>query len=121
MKWIAPSAAIAGILLASPVYAADDHVIRPTCWDENVNGEVHHHCEVQRPQRPQTAQVPGRAAQEPPSYPSPQPPTMAAPPLYATAPYGGPPPTSPYGPYGRPWVPGPIVIFRFGPFVIWVP
>jgi hypothetical protein len=115
---------LAGILLAStaayaaPPAHADDHVIRPQCWDENVNGEVHHHCEVQRPQ---SAQVPGRTAQEPLPR-SPNPPVAAPPPYYGPPQYVGPPPTGYYpGYYGRPYIPGPLAVFRFGPFRFVIP
>ena len=49
--------ALVALLLLGGITAAyaDDHVIRPDCWEENVNGEVHRHCEVKR-DAPKTAQ-----------------------------------------------------------------
>lgn len=131
---------LVGVMLASPALA-DDHVIKPQCWDENVNGTVQRHCEVQR------------NAQErplPPSGPAPEPspdaPQVAAPqqypgviydqygvPHYPNPPgYYGPPPVyfqpgyQPgygYGPgYYPPFgVPGPLAVFRFGPFRFVIP
>jgi hypothetical protein len=119
------------LTLVATFALADDHVIRPQCWEENVNGEIHRHCEVHR-------DVPGKSA----SVPAPEPsqsavsslsaPAVAAPPYYdpssafARHYYGYDLPHPPgyqstlpprYWPGYRP----PALVFRFGPFSIWVP
>lgn len=125
----------------------DDHVIRPQCWDENVNGTVQHHCQVLRND---AAPAPRAAEQAPP----PAPPQAAGHPPYFVSPYPvrpwpttaclyGPPPcpvyydrwpAPAYGPQPPPYyVPppgfypytppyyGPGFRFGFGPFSIWIP
>jgi hypothetical protein len=57
---------------------ADDHVIRPNCWDENVNGETQHHCEVNRPHRVAPPNHSPPAADPPPT-----PPVVVGPPAEA--------------------------------------
>jgi hypothetical protein len=37
---------------------ADDHVIRPDCWEENRGGQVYRHCDVHRPEARQPAARP---------------------------------------------------------------
>jgi hypothetical protein len=136
----------AAIMMCSSA-SADEHMIRPTCWEENVNGEVHRHCEVQREPSPSVSAVPE------PSQAIPQPPSAAVPPPQYS--YGsqydgsylnpsGRPPTSfyhgpfpnPPGYYGPPpayfqpgygyypgplGIPGPLAVFRFGPFRFVIP
>jgi hypothetical protein len=70
--------ALAGIASAH----ADDHVIRPQCWEENVNGQVQRHCEVKRADAPKPAQQPPARR---PLYDTDQPvppPAAAAPPTH---------------------------------------
>lgn len=140
------------LLLLTSVAYADEHVIRPTCWEENVGGVPQRHCQVNRPGNP--AGAPPAAPQsgppmagQPPAgyYPSGQPesPPYGPPegpggPPFAPSygytstlgPYGprggyyGPPPPYAYGPppyYGQPWIPGPLAVFRFGPFGFVIP
>jgi hypothetical protein len=139
------SAALATIILMTAAHA-DDHVIRPNCWDENVNGEVHRHCAVHRPQAAAAPSQP--SVQESPPVTTPNPPVAAPtyppPPYYGAPPmrawptqacaYGPPPcpvyydrgpaplvPPPYYGPPPYPYYPGPLFAFGFGPFRFWVP
>src|SRR5262245_45138228 len=34
------------LLSSTAAFANGYHFIKPDCWDENVNGETQHHCEV---------------------------------------------------------------------------
>jgi hypothetical protein len=62
-----------GLVLALSVPAlADDHVIRPTCWEENVNGVPQRHCEVIRDSKsPPVVPQPRQAYVPPPEYVAP--------------------------------------------------
>jgi hypothetical protein len=122
---------------------ADDHTIRPQCWDENVNGEIHHHCDVHRNAPPPSEIQPGGKPAPPPAYaPPPQayapqarygPPGYSLPPWAANHPFYPPPlPFYWYPEYIPPQPPsypapptyygyGPSFGFRFGPFSFWVP
>jgi hypothetical protein len=134
---------VIALILCIAVVRADDHMIRPTCWEENHNGTVERHCEVKRDDAPKPAQPPARR----PLYDADQP----VPPPAAAPPYPGyqttlPPrywpgvpqqgrnwanPCTPYvcgygSPYGYGYPPpyyyGPPGIgFQFGPFSVWVP
>lgn len=80
------------LVLVLQTYArADDHMIRPQCWEENDHGVVKRHCAVAGAGQP--------APQASPQ--APQPPQAAAPPLpYGPAPYAPQADTAgpPYGP-----------------------
>jgi hypothetical protein len=79
-------AVLVGIVLWNYSAHADDHMIRPTCWEENHNGVVERHCEVIRPGQSHSTPIPPTAQQPaptpepqqaelpppPPSYPSPR-------------------------------------------------
>jgi len=131
MRWLA----LVSLLLATAAQA-DDHMIRPTCWEENVNGVVHRNCAVNRPPSPQAGRPEGRVAASPPA------PTSGPPPEPAIGPPAGPNPCHPYAPGYCPappgalrwypnagawsapppyYYPGPLVVFRVGPFTVVVP
>lgn len=120
-------------VLASSAAYADDHMIRPTCWEENKDGQIYRHCEVNRPPSPQPPPVVQQRPQDLHQAYAPEPP-MPPPfydqygrPRYPNPPgYYGPPPGSyepgpgyyPPGPLG---IPGPLAVFRFGPFTFVIP
>jgi len=60
-------ATLAILIAGSAFVKADDHVIRPTCWEENKGDHVERHCEVIRPNSPNT---PNKHAQGPASPPA---------------------------------------------------
>ena len=113
-------AASALVLISTSTHAGQDDRIHPTCWEDNEHGEVHRHCEVIRPDVPRVQRPVLAFVQEPP-------------PAYAEAPpiprpeYHGPYPNPPgyYGPppsYFQPgYIPGPLVVFRLGPFRFVIP
>jgi hypothetical protein len=129
--------AVLGLTLCAQTVLAADNVIRPTCWDENVNGEVHHHCEVNRPdsKSPMPPQPHVANAPPPPDYGPPPyvPPQAWGPPPYRIAwcaPYEGPHCTRYYPPPPQAWAyypppayyyPPPFFAFGFGPFNFVVP
>jgi len=83
---------IALALTATPAIA-DDHMIRPTCWEEKIGEQINRHCEVNRPQT--------QAAPRPSSPPSPH--TAQLPPIEEGPPVA---PLGPYGPHRGPFAPG---------------
>jgi hypothetical protein len=124
----------------SSLAKADDRVIQPQCWEENVGGEVHRNCEVKAPPRV-VKDRPLAGGYYPPSPP---------PPAYYGPPYPGyqstlspryfpgvpqqgrnwANPCTPYvcgygSPYGYgyppPYYGPPPLVFGFGPFSIWIP
>jgi hypothetical protein len=76
---------LAGVMVWSSAALANNHVIKPDCWEENHNGQVIRHCEVNP-----NAQTVVPQASPPEQEPTPD---TAAPPLYDYA-Y---PPSPPIG------------------------
>jgi hypothetical protein len=104
---------------------ADDHMIRPSCWEENKGDHVERHCSVNG------ADPAVRSPAPRPS--SPPPPIAARPPLaYAEAP-PPPIPVNPCAPYAcgyghpsprfypPPYYGPPAIVFGFGPFTVVIP
>jgi hypothetical protein len=83
MKKFLLAGVAAAMVWSPPVALANNHMIKPDCWEENSNGQVIRHCDVNHASPP---------AQEPPLTVPPAPDT-AAPPLYDYA-Y---PPSPPIG------------------------
>lgn len=130
MKRLKILACLIGFLIG-PAHAEER--ITPTCWEEQIKGEVFRHCEVNRAPKPALVPVRPQTASPPPSPPQtayePEPPRHwplpPPPPAYAVdrIPHYG-PPAGYYGPlwsrepgppgYGR----GPPFVFRFGPLGI---
>ena len=121
---------LTSVLLLVTVQATHAEMIKPTCWEENVNGEVHRNCKVNRPEE---AHKPPPVQPHVAAAPPPQPDTYA-PPAY------GPPPRLPFngrwvGPQSMPrdfgpggngvpyygYGPPPLTMLSFGPFTIVVP
>jgi hypothetical protein len=110
---------------------ADDHVIRPQCWEENKDGQLYRHCEVHRDARapssvpaPEPSQQDGRSptAAAAPPYPPP----MRAWPSSQLCAYGPPCPVyydyRPAPPMPKLYgLPPPFFYFQFGPFGFVVP
>jgi hypothetical protein len=107
---------ITALLASTAALAANgDHTIKPNCWDENVNGETQHHCEVERPQAAPNHAPHGAPHGRPyagtvyPYGPQPDPylPGVMPPGAYARAPYPNSdafyPPGSYYGPRPYYW------------------
>jgi hypothetical protein len=136
------SAALLAIFCSTSSYAADN-VIRPQCWEENVNGTPERHCEVRRAEQPPPAARPAQRplyanGAPPPPPPSIRPytgPASEAPrywsngtgpfypppgPAYYELPYYAASPPYPYY-YGAPCCYGPGFAFGFGPFRFWIP
>jgi hypothetical protein len=124
---------LGALAIASPALA-DDHVIRPDCWEENVGSEVHRHCDVPRTARPPAARPPVYADGSPPPAAPPPPQYYGWPPLRAwpgssLCAYGPPPcpvyydyaPAPPVPPLYPAYPPPPFFYFGFGPFGFWVP
>jgi hypothetical protein len=124
------------ILLLTPSMAwADEHMIRPTCWEENVDGVMQRHCSVNRPTqaaKPPTRTAvpisgPQEAAEPPPMPPPAAPSAIAHGPSYPYAPgYGYTSTLGPYGPRGGyygppPYYGPPLAVLRFGPFGVVIP
>jgi hypothetical protein len=125
---------MAGVLLLACMQAAHADTIKPTCWEENVNGEVRRHCAVNRPNnKPALHNEAPAAVQAPPPVAPPPPPQAYGPPPRQPfngrwvgpqsmprdfgpggngAPYYAPPPY-----YGPP----PVAMFGFGPFTVVIP
>jgi hypothetical protein len=79
---------LALLMLGSAIPAfADDHVIKPTCWEENINGQVQRHCEVKRADAPAAPRTPAQR----PLYDTDQPVPPASAPQPGPAYYGRPP------------------------------
>jgi hypothetical protein len=107
---------------------ADDHVIRPDCWEENHAGVVERHCEVRRPDPPRAAtSSPPPIAATPPIEAPPPAYAYARPPIYqSTLPrwYWPDVPQNVYAPPPYPYAyapPPPDLVFQFGPFRMWIP
>jgi hypothetical protein len=113
--------AFTGALIAGAALA-DDHMIRPQCYEENVNGEVHRHCEVNRPNKAAPPHVRNDAGAPPPA-PEPQAPPPRQP---FNGRYVGPasiPPYSPaFGPAeGAPYYRSPQLYDFAGPAPVYAP
>jgi hypothetical protein len=81
------------LLLLGSVACADDHIIKPTCWEENVGGVPQRHCEVHRDTRVAPAPAPTQRPLYDTDAPVPPPAAYGPPP----AAYG--PPPAPYPGY----------------------
>lgn len=106
---------------------ADDHMIRPTCWEENKGDHVERHCSVNG--KDPAVRAPQPAAQAPR-------PSSSPPPVVADALPPGPPPIpvnpcapyacgyghpSPRGYFPPPYYGPPAIVFGFGPFSVVIP
>jgi hypothetical protein len=109
MKTLTIAIALIAAAGSGLAHAADDHMIRPHCWEENKDGNVYRHCDVDRPTRPSAPPQVRPPAPEA-SYGPPPPPNFRS--------YAGPQSIQPryYAP--PPYYSPPAIVFGFGPFVI---